>query len=74
MKDFDTRLDILRALFPRCCLMPSEYGENSRRDGQERLCHLGRYKLPRQVILLVLKEMAGPSWQSTNQAVFMEPF
>ena len=33
-----------------------------------------RYKLPRQVILLVLKEMAGPSWQSTNQAVFMEPF
>lgn len=21
--------------FPRCCLMPSEYGEDSRRDGQE---------------------------------------
>ena len=27
--------------FPRCCLMPSGYGENSRRDGQEWLCHLG---------------------------------
>lgn len=32
-----------------------------------------KYELPRQDILLVLKEIAWSSWQSANQAAFTEP-
>ncbi|KAI4538793.1 hypothetical protein MG293_011060 [Ovis ammon polii] len=62
---------LLRVGFPRCCLMPSEYGEDSRRDGQERLCHLGRYRSPqatREATVMRILQRKGAPLSATRES------